>query len=272
MQATLEREPGVRLFYTVDDHTDPWRDPQTIVFVNGFTENLSAWRCWVPHFSRHYRVVRFDQRGFGQSGAVPADFTFSTAMLVEDLRALIDAVSPRRAVHIVSGKSGGIAAVATAIAHPDRVASLTLASPALKGPETPGWLEHIDQHGMASWARWTMGDRLGSKMPAAGVDWWVAMMGETATSTAHAYLRWVAGVDLTGDLGRIRCPTLIIGNDSRRRGLALFRDHVGRIPVAELAVIDDEGYHIAAVAPDACAQATRAFLARYPALRAAPYL
>ena len=262
---TLQREHGVRLAYTIDEHTDPWRDPETVVFVNGFTENLQAWRCWVPHFSRDYRVLRFDQRGFGDSGAVPADFVFTTEMLVQDLRALIDTVSPDRAVHLVSGKSGGIPAVATAIAHPERIASLTLTSPALKGPETPGWLAHIDQHGMASWARWSMGDRLGSKMPAAGTDWWVDMMGQTAPSTAHAYLRWVAGVDLTQALGRIRCPTLIVGNDSRRRGLALFREHVSRIPVAELAVIEDEGYHVAAVAPDACARATRAFLARHPA-------
>ncbi|QHE83715.1 alpha/beta fold hydrolase [Hydrogenophaga sp. BPS33] len=267
---TLVREHGVRLAYVLDDHTDPWRDAQTIIFVHGFTENLHAWRCWVPHFSRDYRVVRFDQRGFGQSGAVPVDFNFSTQMLVDDARALIDEVSPNRPVHLVSGKSGGIAAVATAIAHPDRVASLTLTSPALKGPETPGWLEHIDRYGMASWARWTMGDRLGKQMPAAGVDWWVQLMGQTAPSTAHAYLRWVASVDLTQELARIHCPTLIVGNDSRRRGLALFREYLRRLPVGELAVIDEEGYHVAAAAPDACARATREFLVRHPAASAIP--
>jgi pimeloyl-ACP methyl ester carboxylesterase len=267
--AILELERGLRMFHLIDDHTDPWRDPETIVFVNGFTENVDAWRCWVPHFSRDWRVVRFDQRGFGRSGSVPADFDFSTDLLVRDLAALARAVSPTRPVHLVSGKSGGIPAVATALAHPELIASLTLTSPTLKGPETPGWLDHIDRHGMASWARWTMGERLGRKMPQAGIDWWVEMMGQTTPSTAHAYLRWVAGVDLAPELGRLACPVLIVGNESRRRGLAQFRELQARMPVAELAVIDEEGYHIAAVAPDACARATREFIARHPIAPAA---
>jgi pimeloyl-ACP methyl ester carboxylesterase len=261
----LETRKDGRLFYTVDDHTDPWREPETVLFIHGFTENTQAWRCWVPHFSRRYRVVRYDQRGFGESGPVPADYPFSTESIANDTRAVLDAVSPERPVHLISGKSGAVAAVATAIRHPSTVASLTLVSPTLKGPETPGWLDHIDQHGMASWARWTMGDRLGKKMPAAGVDWWVEMMGRTAPSTAHAYLRWVSGVDLMPELARVGCPTLIIGNESRRRGLAQFRDYQARIRGAELAPIDIDGYHTAATAPDACAAAALNFLARHPA-------
>ena len=260
----LELDKGHSLFYTIDDHTDPWRKPETVVFINGFTENTEAWRCWVPHFSRDYRVLRYDQRGFGRSGPVPAEFEFTTELLARDLQHLIEAVSPNRPVHLVSGKSGGITAVMFAILRPDLVASLSLVSPAIKGPETPGWLDHIDQYGMASWARWTMGERLGSKMPSAGVDWWVEMMGQTAPRTAHAYLRWVATVDLNPDLGRLSCPTVIIGNESKRRGLDLFRAYQARIADAELAIIDVDGYHTGAVAPDQSAAAARAFITRHP--------
>ena len=56
------------LFYQLDDFTDPWTSADTVLFVHGFTENSEAWRAWVPHFARRYRVVRIDQRGFGQSG------------------------------------------------------------------------------------------------------------------------------------------------------------------------------------------------------------
>ena len=62
--------PDLSMFYTIDDHTDAWTEAETVVFVHGFTECTEAWRSWVPHFSRKYRVVRYDQRGFGQSGAV----------------------------------------------------------------------------------------------------------------------------------------------------------------------------------------------------------
>lgn len=36
-----------KLFYTVDDHTDPWTRPDSVLFVHGFTENTDAWRQWV---------------------------------------------------------------------------------------------------------------------------------------------------------------------------------------------------------------------------------
>ena len=67
--------PDCRLFYTIDDHTDPWARADSVVFVHGFTESTEAWRAWVPHFSRHYRVVRYDQRGFGQSDSRSEEHT-----------------------------------------------------------------------------------------------------------------------------------------------------------------------------------------------------
>jgi pimeloyl-ACP methyl ester carboxylesterase len=44
------------LFYTVDDHTDPWTRPDTVLLVHGFTECTEAWRAWVPHFSSRLRA------------------------------------------------------------------------------------------------------------------------------------------------------------------------------------------------------------------------
>src|SRR3989304_5365632 len=60
-----------KLFYQIDDHTDPWTSPETVLFVHGFTESTEAWRAWVPHFSRGYRVGRIAQRGFGRGKPIP---------------------------------------------------------------------------------------------------------------------------------------------------------------------------------------------------------
>lgn len=255
--------PDLKLFYTVDDHTDPWTKPETVVFIHGFTECTEAWRAWVPHFSRHYRVVRYDLRGFGQTGSVPADFTFTTAMVVNDLARLIEHLSPGRPVHVVGGKSGGMPALKITLDRPDLIKSATMVSSPIKGPVIDGWLEHMDTHGMASWARWTMGGRLGSKMPAAGVDWWVGMMGRTAVSTAHAYLRWVGGLDLRPELPNVTRPVLVLANDSPRRGAAEFRAYQEAMPGAQLKLLDVDGYHTGAVAPDLCAPVVREFIARH---------
>ena len=34
--------PDAKLHYEIDDHTDAWTTPETVLFVHGFTENLDA--------------------------------------------------------------------------------------------------------------------------------------------------------------------------------------------------------------------------------------
>jgi pimeloyl-ACP methyl ester carboxylesterase len=109
-----------RLFYTVDDHTDPWTHPDTVLFVHGFTEHSEAWRAWVPHFSRRYRVLRIDQRGFGRSCAVAKEYPLTTERYVDDLAQVIRQVVGGPA-HLVAGKSGGISVMTLAAVHPELV-------------------------------------------------------------------------------------------------------------------------------------------------------
>ena len=103
--ATLEREPGVSLAYTVDDFSDPWHDVDTIILVHGLAESGAAWHGWVPHLARHYRVVRPDLRGFGRSTPMPRDFAWSLDGLACDLAALIDALGCKP-THLVGAKIG----------------------------------------------------------------------------------------------------------------------------------------------------------------------
>jgi pimeloyl-ACP methyl ester carboxylesterase len=258
--------PGLKLFYKIDDHTDPWTHPDTVLFVHGFTENTEAWRAWVPHVSRRYRMIRIDQRGFGQSGPVPKDFPLTTELFVDDLVRVIDHLA-RRPVHVVGGKSGGISVMMLAANHPELVKTITVACSPVVPPKAAGWIEHMERHGMRSWAKSTMRERLGSKMPEAGIDWWCDMMGATAVSTAHAYLRWVGAIDIREDIKRIRCPTLVIGTDTPRRGKSEFEAWQKTIPGSELAVLSIDGYHAAGTDPDGCARVTLDFIDRHSQAR-----
>ena len=259
----LDLPPDLRMFYTIDDHTDAWVESETVVFVHGFTECTEAWRSWVPNFSRKYRVVRYDQRGFGQSGAVAENFDFSTELFADDMARLIHAVSPHKPVHLIGGKSGGMPVLKLAMLYPHLVQTVTLVCSPVKGPTVPGWVDHMTKYGMRSWARWTMGGRLGSKMLPRGVDWWVDLMGKTAVSTGLAYVRWVGGVDLNPELKDVQAPTLVIANDTARRSIKEFEAYQQKIPNSELVNIPVDGYHTAAVAPDDCAKVTLRFLARH---------
>lgn len=250
-----------RLFYQLDNYADSWTEPESVLFVHGFTETSEAWHAWVPHVTRRYRMIRIDQRGFGQSGPVTKDFPLSTELFVDDLVRVINHVVGGP-VHIVGGKSGGISVAVLAATRPDLVKSVTLASSIVTPPNGEGWIAHMERYGMRSWARMTMRKRLGSQMPERGIDWWVDMMGATAISTAHAYLRWVGAIDIREDIKRIQCPTLVIGTNAPgkdRDALAVWQK---TIPNSELVILPVDGYHAAGTDPDACANVTLDFLGK----------
>ena len=90
MDNYLERPDGCKIFYTVDDFTDPWRKPETVLFVHGLAESTEAWRAWMPHFAGRYRCVRVDVRGFGRSTPMPKEYEWTMDALLEDFAALID--------------------------------------------------------------------------------------------------------------------------------------------------------------------------------------
>ena len=253
--------PESRLYYQVDDSTDPWTKPETVLFVHGFTETGEAWRAWVPHFSRRYRMIRIDQRGFGRSGAVAKDFPLTTALFVDDLVRIINHVAGEP-VHVVGGKSGGISVAVLAATRPDLVRTITLASSIVSPPSADGWIDHMERHGMRSWARATMRKRMGSRMPERGIDWWVDLMGETAVSTAHAYLRWVGAIDIREDVKRIKCPTLVIGTNAAGKDRDSLSAWQKTIPDSELEILPIDGYHAAGSDPDAAAKLTLEFLSR----------
>ena len=115
----LDVSPTQRLFYEIDDWTDAWKKPEAVVMIHGFTENTSAYRAWVPHLARNYRVIRFDQLGFGRSSAVADDASFSNELLVGHVARVIETLAGAPA-HVIGAKSGGTIAMKFAADHPDK--------------------------------------------------------------------------------------------------------------------------------------------------------
>ncbi len=251
-----------RLFYQIDDYTDGWTSPETVLFVHGFTECTEAWRGWVPHFSRRYRMVRIDQRGFGQSGAVAKDYKLTTELYIDDLARVINQVAGGP-VHMVGGKSGGISVMSLAATRPELVKTITVACSPVTPPNAAGWVEEMERNGVRAWAKRTQRSRMGSSMPEAAIDWWSDMMGRTALSTVHAYMNWVGAIDIREDIKRIQCPTLVIGTDTAHRGREVFEGWQKTIPNSELAIVPVDGYHAAGTEPDETARITLDFITRH---------
>ena len=253
------------LHYVVDDYSDPWRTPQTILMLHGNAESGAAWFGWVPHLARHYRVVRPDMRGFGASTPMPRDFPWTLDRVCDDFIALMDALGVAR-FHVVAAKIGGTIARHFAARHADRVLTLTLAGtpvPKRGVGRRAELVEEFESKGVGHWARRTMAGRLGNRFPPEGLEWWIRFMGRTAVSTQVGFMPTIADADISDALPGIKCPTLVITTEGSALGsVEDVRAWQRMIPRSELLVLPGDSYHVAASDPDACARATLEFIRR----------
>jgi 3-oxoadipate enol-lactonase len=98
-----------------------------VVLLHGFSFDRSMWDPQFDALARRYLTVRYDLRGFGQSGPPVAGRGH-----VGDLLGVLDALQIERA-HLVGLSLGANIALAAAVLHPDRVGGVVLASPGLPG-------------------------------------------------------------------------------------------------------------------------------------------
>jgi pimeloyl-ACP methyl ester carboxylesterase len=106
-------------------------------------EGIADSRMWEPQwteYSKRFRMVRYDMRGFGQSPAA-----VGTVSLSGDLVELLDALELGPAT-LIGVSLGGSVAMETTIARPDLVSRLVLVAPGLRGFEMndetkAGWEE-----------------------------------------------------------------------------------------------------------------------------------
>lgn len=258
---------GAALHYRDECFADPWVQPEAALLLHGNAESGAAWNAWLPRLGRQLRVVRPDMRGFGQSSPMPQDHPWSLDGLVADFIALADHLGLDR-FHLVAAKVAGPIAIRLAALHPGRVRSLVLLGTLVSGQATLGdrhasWMAHIREHGVESWARWTMPGRLGAAAPAAMQEGWARLMGATPLSTQLGFIAQVPGLDVQAELPRVAAPTLVVTTDgSGLMGLEATRAWQTRIPGSELMVLPGDSYHVAATHPEICAAATLDFIAR----------
>lgn len=262
-QHHIDLGDGARLAVRDDDFTLPWDSRPPVVMLHGLAESGEAFRRWVPHFGSRHRVIRPDLRGYGDSTPMSADYDYRFAGLGEDIVRMLDALSLDQ-VYLVGAKIGGALALHLAARYPDRILAVgAVAAPAsLKSlsDRAPAWRAQIRERGVLDWVEETTAWRLGSSLSPAAIRWWVELMARSSAATLEAFLRMVPTVDVTEELPRIKCPTVVLTTSGS--GLATVeavRQWQETIPVSQLEVIDDDSYHVAATHPDLCAGLVRRY-------------
>jgi 3-oxoadipate enol-lactonase len=126
-------------------------DGPVVVLLHPGWADASIWAPVMSHLPAHYRVIRYDARGYGGSPAPAAPFT-----QLGDLTAVLDDRGVRRAV-LVGHSGGGGTALGLALAEPARVAALLLLAPGT--PDYP-WPPD-DPYGAEFGTLYAAGDRDG---------------------------------------------------------------------------------------------------------------
>ncbi len=98
-----------------------------LVLLHGFSFDTSLWDDQVEEFSRKYRVLRYDLRGFGRSTSSEVRYSHAG-----DLKALLDHLDIHEA-YLAGLSLGGGAVINFALEHPRVSRALILIAPSLGG-------------------------------------------------------------------------------------------------------------------------------------------
>jgi len=256
---------GIEFGCHVARHADaarPW-----LVFAHSLASDHTMWRPQLAAFAADYSLLAYDHRGHGASSAPPGPYPLE--MLADDLAALLDAQGIARC-HFVGLSLGGMVGQMAALRHPARFASLTLADTTSGQPAGARavWDERlagVRAHGMAPLVAPTL-ERWFTPAFRASNAAEVARIGAIIRATpavgyagcAHA----VVNIDLTGQLQRMACATLVIvGRDDVGTPPAMAQAIAEAIPGARLVVLDRAAHLSNIEQADAFNAALSAFLA-----------
>lgn len=134
------------------------RDSTPVALIHGLGANLAFWYLGAaPHLGQSHSLLMHDLRGHGAS-SMPAT-GYDLGHLAQDFGDLLDSLGIGRA-HVVGHSHGARVALAFALGHPDRVASLTLADTQLRAlqdpmrlrdwPHWPRWKADLARQGVTS--------------------------------------------------------------------------------------------------------------------------
>lgn len=122
-------------------------DAPVLVAVHGYPDNHAVWDGVAAALADTFRVVSYDVRGAGGSDKPAQRDAYRIERLVEDLRAVLDTVSPERPVHLLAHDWGSIQGWA-ALSEPalaGRIASYTsISGPSLDHAAV--WLRAAKHH------------------------------------------------------------------------------------------------------------------------------
>ncbi len=255
----IERD-GARVFYEVHGEGGP----SVLLLPTWEIVHSRVWKCQVPYFARHGRVVTFDRRGNGRSSRSRGVRAYDRRRAVGDALAVLDRAGVERAV-VVSWCGAGDDLM-LAVEHPQRVAGLVLIAPDLLLTDDPAEQEgpfpfDDEPQTLEGWAKWnrhywlrdwpgflefffteTFTEPHSTKQIEDAIGWGLQTDPQTITRGMDA--EWPNDRDTALRLcAQVRCPTLVIqGSEDAVVGRARGAAVAEAIPQARLITLEGSGH------------------------------
>ena len=264
------RVDGVNLYYEAEGAGQP------LVFVHEFAGDHRSWHPQVRFFSRRYRTIAFNARGYPPSDVPEGAEAYSQDRAAEDIRGVLDALKIPKA-HVCGLSMGGYATLHFGLKHPDRALSLVVAGAGYGSAsgerekflrDSEAVVKRFEDDGMAKtadfYAKGPTRVQLMDKDPHS----WREFHRQLAEGSARGHALTQRGVQLRRpsimDLGermeKLEVPTLIMTGDEDDPCLepAIFMKR--KIPTSGLAVLPKSGHAINLEEPEAFNRAVLDFL------------
>jgi pimeloyl-ACP methyl ester carboxylesterase len=217
----------------------PGRRP--VVFHHGVGASPEIFDDWVPIIATRHPIARFDMRGFGRSPMPPETHRWSMAELIADLLEVAQTAFGAEPVHAMGESIGGTIALAAALRHPARFASVAMSNAAIKGGQiahAPGWRAEIARIGIKGWSDRLMEMRFPpDRVPPEALAWFAGVQERTPAHVAIGLGELLVGTDLETELADFKLPLLLMMPDrSPYVSLAQASRLAELVPHAEIAV------------------------------------
>ena len=239
---------------------------EPVTLVHGVGADLESWDGVADRLTPHFRVMRYDQRGHGESAKLPGPYSLRD--MVEDLKLMLDECGIER-TSLAGFSLGGLVAQSFALSYPERLDRLVLISTVAGRTEEEKMKvqaranalseQGASFHMSAAADRWFT-DRFIKEHPEVIERRRQKALANDPECYEAAY-RVLAQSDLADDLHRIQAPTLVmtgefdIGSTPRMAELM-----ARRIPGARLAILPELKHSVLLEAPERVAGEIMAML------------
>lgn len=203
---------GIEINYEIAGE-GPW-----VTLSHSLACNLHMWDEQMAGLTKKYKVLRFDTRGHGLSGAPPGPY--SLEQMADDVKGMLDALGIRQ-THWVGLSMGGMIGETFALKYPGVFRSMVLADTTSRRPTNADqmWGDRItvaQTQGMEALVESTLARWFTEPYRNAHKDVMARIASDIRNTPVAGFVgccQAIAKVDLLDRLKEIKCPALVMVGD-----------------------------------------------------------